>query len=93
MHGQAQALRNAEANDQPDVNLSYDELLDELINHITLPVLGDGDITVKKLCSETKLSETTIHRKLKPLLESGAWRMIEKRDSRGCPVQTFVKVV
>ena len=67
--------------------------IQELIRELTIPELQDTDITVKKLCAETRLSPTSVHRKMQPLLDSGKWRMVEKRDNRGCPVQTFEKVV
>jgi len=91
MYDEAQDLRSTQADSQPVVRISHNELMDEVRAHFSLPELKESDVTVRKMVEENQVSESAIRYLVKSKLKSGEWKVIWKRDENGNRIQTYVK--
>lgn len=91
MPRQTENIRNAEADNQPDVNLSYNELINEFMSENCLPLLEDSDVTAKTLADKTGMGERAVRYALQKKVDAGEYKIIYKRTDKGIRIATYIK--
>ncbi len=80
MPGKKKDLRDAEAGADPDLNFSYNELLEELKAEFDYPPRQPGDITPSELAEVSNLSDRQWHTILNKKVRAGELMKIAVKD-------------
>lgn len=85
-------LRTTKADNQPDVKISFEQLLEELDReHPRLPDLEDGDFTRKRYADAKGIAESKARGYLDCLVEQKVLEIVYKRSAGGQTVATYRK--
>lgn len=91
MYDETKDLRSAQADSQPAVTISHNELLQELDQEYILPPLEDGDVTIQVIASRYKISPNAARERMQKMVDAGTVITIDKRTKRGNRIVTYVK--
>ncbi|HPS41049.1 MAG TPA: hypothetical protein PK040_00495 [Anaerolineaceae bacterium] len=71
MPGKKEDLRNAKTDPDPDLNFSYNELLDELTRELTFEERKPGDVTAGELMETTGMTRSWVNELLARKVRAG----------------------
>lgn len=92
MYDEAKDLRSAQADSQPAVTISHNELLQELDQEYNLPPLEDDDVTVQVIASRYKISPNAARERMQKMVDAGTVMKVDKRGKKGNKIATYVKI-
>lgn len=90
MQGNKKDLRTADADDQPDVRLSFEKMLADIAPSF-LPDLQEGDITKAVIAQRFGCSIKVAAYRADKMVESGKWRVVQKKSDDGHVVNVYVQ--
>lgn len=67
-------------------------ILDDFIEENCLPPLEDSDVTAKTLADKTGMGERAVRYALQKKVDTGEYKVIYKRTTKGIRIATYVKV-
>lgn len=92
MSGDQEAVRNAEANSQPDVSVTLEELFQELEREFTpLPLVQPGDMTRAIYAARYGISPASAAIRLEKFVAEGKLTRENKRAANGSLVVVYKK--
>ncbi len=91
MQGDQKDIRTAAPDNQPDVTLTYEQMMEELTKEINIPLIDEHDITIARLVEATGLSENGLRGIMKKKVASHEYEIVPKRNEHHEKIQTFVK--
>jgi hypothetical protein len=93
MPNETEDLRSAKADDQPVINMTYNELMDELAaEYPHLPDLQDGDVTKYSMAERTGLTHRHCYSVLEDKVMRGLLQRVYKMGKKGHRIAVYEKI-
>ena len=84
-------IRNAEAGDDPDITIGYNDLLTELIAQYKVEEMQPGDVTARMLAEAAGITVNWAGQTLCEKAERGELVRVRVRDGRGKVIAAYRK--